>query len=252
MLLSYNKTASASSTLNASYTPDLAFNENLRTWWSAHSGDAGEWLSVDFGNPVTMFALQVNFADQDCNITGRRPDPSDAYRYYIEYMDATEGADTWLPIPSLDRRNNTLDRPHDYTQLATPLGNVTKLRITNLHMPGGAKFSISGLRAFGLGSGSAPDVVDASGVTVTRDSFDQRHATVTWQPAAGAEFYIVRYGTRSAFARTQQDSVLFHNYQVYGSTQTEIRALVDGVGYSFTVDAVNDNGVALGDGQTHI
>ena len=55
-------------------------------------------------------------------------------------------------------------------------------------------------------------------------------------------------GVADADADADADAtVLFHNYQVYGATTAEIRALVDGVEYAFAVDAVNENGVTLGD-----
>ena len=132
------------------------FDEDIRTWWSAASNDPGEWLSVDLGEPVTLHALQINFADQDSTIVGRRATPEDSYKYFVEYAITPVHGDTaWLPIPELDLRANTLDRPHNYVQLAAPLRGVTKLRITNVHMPGGSKFSLSGLRAFGRGSGTS-------------------------------------------------------------------------------------------------
>lgn len=154
MLLTYNKSVTVSSTLNGSspdgqFAPGNAVNEDMRTWWSATTGAANEWLSVDMGGSVTVNALQVNFADQDCSgIKGARPAPSDAYRWKVEYavsqsrgLNGSVAAPTWISIPELDRSANTLDRPHDYVELATPLTNVGAMRITNLHMPCGSKVS---------------------------------------------------------------------------------------------------------------
>ena len=78
-------------------------------------------------------------------------------------------------------------------------------------------------------------------MAATRDSSDGRHVSVSWVAAHAADFYIVRYGLASS-------GNLFHNFQVYGTTATEIRALVTGVDYDFAVDAVNENGVTLGKG----
>lgn len=71
-------------------------------------------------------------------------------------------------------------------------------------------------------------------------SIRQAARDVGWAAAAAAvtDFYIVRYGL--AGSRN-----LFHNFQVYGVTATEIRALVASVDYNFAVDAVNENGVTL-------
>jgi hypothetical protein len=149
-----------------------------------------------------------------------------------------------MPIASLDRRTNTRDMPHDYVELPSPLVGVRHMRITNLHMPGNATFSLSGFRVFGLGpfGGSAPPSVPAAAVKVVRDAKDPRHASVSWAASAGAEFYVLRYGIYSAAIYST-----VHNYQVYGSTSAEIRSLVAGEEYEFVVDAVNSNGVTYGE-----
>ena len=215
---------------------------------------------------VTVHALQVNFADQDSTIVGNRPTPSDAYRWKVEYTRvtaATGAAAEWIAIPELDLSKNAADRPHHYVELSTPLANVGAMRITNLHMPGGAKFSLSGFRAFGVGAGTVPAPIGAGEVQVHRDSADQRHANVSWAPSARAEFYIVRFGLSG------QET--FHSVQIYPERQeeqeekerggqeqgrkrgccvAEINSLVDGVAYEFVVDSVNAVGVTLGRGST--
>ena len=260
MLLSLNKRATASSGTNAS----LAFNEDIRTWWSADTGDAGEWLEVDLGGEYTVNAVQINFADQDCSIVGERPAATDAYRYYAEYCtEKASSACAWTSIPALNRSANDRDMPHDYVELASPLTGVTHMRITNVHMPGHAKFSVSGFRVFGLGpkGGAAPAAVPADAVKAVRDENDPRHATVSWSKSEGAEFYVIRYGIASASThtdthtdtrtdtRTDTHAMAYstvHNLQVYGGTTAEIRSLVVGQEYVFVVDAVNSNGVTYG------
>ena len=255
MLLSLNKSAAASSGTDAA----LAFNEDIRTWWSAATGRAGEWLAVNLGGRYTVNAVQVNFADESCTIVGTRPDAVDAYKYYVEYCtDSDTGSPTacvdWKVVDALDRRANTRDLPHDYVELPSPLAGVTKMRITNKHMPGGAKFSLSGLRVFGLGAGSTPAAVAASAVKVVRDATDPRHATVSWPAAQGAEFYVIRFGiaakaaAAAATAATAQPYTMVHNVQVYGATAAELHSLVVGEDYKFVVDTVNSNGVTYGEG----
>ena len=247
MLLSLNKSAAASSGAN----PALAFNEDIRTWWSADTGEEGEWLAVDLGGRYTVNAVQVNFADEGCSLVGTRPDAADAYKYYVEYCTDTGGAAGacahWKVADALDRRANTRDLPHDYVELRAPLAAVTQLRINNAHMPGGAKFSLSGLRVFGLGpdGGAAPAAVPASAVQVVRDAADPRHATVSWSAAQGAEFYVIRFGIAAQAASKQHTAV--HNLQVYGATTAELRSLVVGENYEFIVDAINSNGVTYGE-----
>jgi hypothetical protein len=253
MLLSLNKAASSSSGNNSS----LAFNEDIRTWWSADTGSKGEWLEVDLGGSYTVNAVQTNFADENSTIIGERPAEEDAYKYFVEYctgVSAPSSSSTsaaapsssscdWKSIDALNRSTNTRDMPHDYVELPVVLVGVTKMRITNIHMPGNATFSLSGFRIFGLGpaSGSGPAAVPAAAVKVVRDPIDPRHATVSWEAAHGAGFYVLRFGITADFYST------VHNYQVYGSTTAEIHSLVAGERYEFVVDSVNSNGVTYGE-----
>ena len=102
-------------------------------------------------------------------------------------------------------------------------------------MPCGSKFSLSGLRAFGTAS-SGEKPATARNVQASRDNSDQRRVKVSWSAAAGAQFYVVRYGVGAL-------GWLFHNVQVYGNTSVEINSLVDGQKYSFLVDSINEIGI---------
>jgi len=42
-----------------------------RTWWSASSGRAGEWLLIDLQAVCQIKALQLSFADQNSTQLGR-------------------------------------------------------------------------------------------------------------------------------------------------------------------------------------
>ncbi|MDZ7635429.1 MAG: discoidin domain-containing protein [Bacteroidales bacterium] len=81
MLLNYNKPVTVSSTLGG-YQPNHAVDENIKTYWSAASGDEGEWLQSDLGNLSTVFAIQVNYADQDAKFTGKSLGVHHRYRIY--------------------------------------------------------------------------------------------------------------------------------------------------------------------------
>lgn len=225
MLLSHAKTAEASST-RPGFPAANAFDENIRTWWCAKTGDAGEWLQVDLGKTCRIAALQINFADEGSQILGKLHD--DAYQYFIE--DSRDGHH-WEKI--LDRRDNHRDAPDDYTQLKHPV-KARYVRLVNTHCPAGAKCSVSGFRIFGRAPGSAPGAVRQ--IIVQRNPADPRKATVSWPPTPGAEFYIVRYGI--------SPDHLFGNYQIYDATEARINSLNDGVDYYFTVDAVNGSGIA--------
>ncbi|BDI29683.1 endo-1,4-beta-xylanase [Capsulimonas corticalis] len=226
MLLDYQKTATASSTLDA-HPIEAAFDEDMRTWWSAKTGDPGEWLQVDLGKSCRIDAAQINFADEGSTQLGLL---QDGYGYKL---DVSADGKTWTTI--VDRSVEKRDSPHDYIPLEKPV-TARYARITNTHTPGGAKFSISGLRLFGSGLGKAPQKPE--GVQVKRDAADGRQATISWKPVAGADGYIVRYGVAK--------DKLFSNYQVYGASTLSIHTLNVGVSYFFTVDTFNDSGVTLG------
>jgi len=230
MLLSYHKAATASSTLD-DHPAENAFDEDIRTWWSAKTGDPGERLQVDFGKPCRIEAVQVNFADEGATQTGHL---NDGYGYTLE---VSRDGKSWTTI--VDRSADKRDAPQDYTQLPKSL-TARYARITNTHSPGGAKFSLSGLRFFGSGLGHAPP--RAAGVQVQRDAADGRQATISWRPVSGADGSIVRYG----IAKDR----LFSSYQVYDSTTLPIHTLNVGVPYFFTVDTFNDTGVTPGTSTT--
>lgn len=227
MLLSYHKPAAASSTLEP-YAISNAFDEDIRSWWSAATGNAGEWLKVDLGKTCRVEAIQVNFADQGATNLGRVP--HQAYRYFIE---ASSDGQSWGPC--VDRRENQRDASHDYTQLAQPI-QARFLRLVNVQTPAGGLFSVGGFRVFGSGSGHVPDRV--RNVIASRDPADSRQMHVSWAPVKNADFYIIRYGVAP--------DRLCNNYQVYGAERFDINSLNVGVAYYVTVDAVNDSGVTQG------
>jgi hypothetical protein len=224
MLLSRKKPTTASSTL-AGHEPEKAVDEEIRSWWSAKSGDPGEWLQIDLGAVKTIEALQINFADEGSTTMGRS---EDVYKYILEL--SSDGK-TWFT--AVDHGTTGKDSPHDYEVLPQPV-KARYVRLKNVHSPNGANFSISDLRVFGKGTGVKPSRVSA--VNAIRDASDLRHVTVNWQPVPNAEFYIVQIGTTPAD--------LTQNYQVYDQViRADIRSLNIGVKYYVAVDAVNENGI---------
>lgn len=229
MLLSYGGPVSASSSLD-NHEPEKAVDENARDWWSAKTGDAGEWLAVDLKAVQKVMAVQLNFADEGSTAMGASPDP---YRYVLE---GSVDGKQWKTL--VDHRKSGRDSSQDYEELGQPT-SARYIRITNERMPNDAKFSLSGLRVFGIGQGAAPGKVSSVNVARSgKDPGDQRIAEVSWKAAPGAEFYIIRYGIAP--------DRLFGSYQVYNATSREIRSLNTGGGYFFTVDAVNSAGITKG------
>ncbi len=232
MLLSYHKPVTVSSTLppdgQGSYEAAHAVDENVRSWWSAASGHEGEWLQLDLAKSCRVNAIQVNFADQGA--TAKDEFMADGYGYTILVSD--NGRD-WSTV--VDHRTDPRDAPHEYTELQKPV-MARYVRIVNSHSPANGLFSLYDLRVFGSALGDLPPQV--TGQRVIRDSADGRQVTLSWNAAAGADFYIVRYGIAP--------DRLFGNYQVYDSTGLKIRSLNIGQEYYFTVDAVNGSGIMLG------
>jgi len=205
--------------------PRKAVDEDIQTWWSAATGEAGEWLRVDLTKPCRINAFQLNFADDGSTVLGRLT--QDAYRYVVEI--SADGTNWTMAV---DRRENTKDAPHEYVPLTTPITGRF-VRITNQHTPANARFSVSGLRVFGSALGAAPAQV--TGITATRNPDNGRRLTVNWLPAPEAKGYLVRYGLAA--------DRLFDHVQVVGKTSTQINSLNLGVNYVLTVDAYNDSEV---------
>ncbi|HEX7857744.1 MAG TPA: family 43 glycosylhydrolase [Sphingobium sp.] len=224
MLLSRKKMVEASSVLDGFEAPK-AVDEDVRSWWSAKTGEPGEWYQVDLGGIKTVQAVQINFADQDATARGIS---EDVYKYALELSD---DGHAWRM--AIDRTVDGRDGPHDYEVLPKP-ARARFVRLRNVHMPDGAKFSLYDLRVFGNGEGRRPDPV--SRLKAQRDPTDGRKLHMEWRAAEGAEFYIIRLGSRRG--------PLNQNYQVYdGTTSLDVASLNIGTGYCFIIDSVNENGI---------
>ena len=53
MFLNYNKPVQVSSSLTG-YPSNNAVDENIKSYWSASSGNAGEWISTDLGDDFRL------------------------------------------------------------------------------------------------------------------------------------------------------------------------------------------------------
>lgn len=228
-LLSCGKAAAASSVLDEKHTPDRAADENLSTWWSAETGAAGEWLTMDLGKVYDVCAVQINFADQDAEAVHGR-DNDYCYRYTLE---TSVDGENWDML--LDLSQSADDLSHNYVQLQD-ITKIRHLRLTNCgKIPAGGKFAVSGLRVFGLGGGTAPAA--APDFTAVRCE-DDRDMEVTWNALDDAQGYIIRFGVNPAELHT--------HYQVIGENRVKIGCLNRGVTYYLTVDAYNESGIAAG------
>lgn len=224
MVLSYKKTMEASSYI-IEHEPNLATDEEIRTYWSAKTGNVGEWLSMDLGNHYEVHAVQVNYAEDGTTAHGRIENHS--HKYLLEY---SKDGKEWVTL--LDKTKSKMDTPHDYSQLANPI-KVRYVKITNQSVPDG-NFALADLRVFGKGNGSKPV---APVFTVTRMD-DRCVVKLKWDKNPKATGYNVRYGNHP--------EKLYHNYQVLAIDSLTIRTLNKNEPYYFTLDAFNENGISRG------
>ena len=226
MLLSYNKPVEVSSELT-SHPKHFAADEEIRTYWTAQTGNKGEWISMDLQKICTVNAVQINYAENNTNLFGRTD--GIYYQYLLEYSVDNK---TWKTLA--DKTQNKDDVPHDYIELKTPV-KARYLRLTNYRIPGGT-FALAGLRVFGNANGNAPAAVDA--LKVVRQQDDRAVARLNWTASPGSVGYNVRYGTAK--------DKLYHTYQVLGKNSLTIGSLNSLQKYYFTVDAFNETGIAKG------
>jgi xylan 1,4-beta-xylosidase len=224
MLLNYNKPVQVSSTLGA-YTANFAVDESIKTYWSAATGDPGEWIQTDLGKISTVNAIQVNYADQDAGFLGKQ---TDIYHQYILY--ASDDGKRWTVLA--DKSHNRTDVPHDYIGLTHPV--LTRfIKLENRHMPSG-KFAISGLRVFGNGEGNKPDTV--KDLIVLRTEKDRRNAWIKWRPANDSYAYNLYYGTAP--------DKLYNSVMVYNANDYWFKVMDSKKPYYFSIEALNENGIS--------
>jgi beta-xylosidase len=224
MLLNYNKPVQVSSTLG-SYFANNAVDENIKSYWSAATGNKGEWIQTDLGNVSTVNAIQLNYADQDAEFLGKQ---QGIYHQYILHY-SSDGK-TWKVL--VDKSNNKTDVPHDYIEIAQPV-QARYLKLENIHMPTG-KFALSGFRVFGNGNGTKPGAVEH--FFVLRTEKDKRSAWLKWKPVDNAYAYNIYTGT--------SPDKLYNCIMVHSASEYYFKAMDKDLPYYFTIEAINENGVS--------
>jgi len=225
-LLSDNLTAQASSSL-AVNPVTFAFDENIGTYWSAQTGEKGEWLSVDLGSVFTVNAFQLNFAENKAKIKGS--DSLPAYQYLVEYSIDKKN---WKKLS--DKTSNTEYQTNPYEELKIPI-QAQYVKITNYHVPEGT-FAISGFRLFGLGTDRKPKKVNE--FRAIRDYRNPQLIKMSWEKQGNTSGYNIRYGT--------DKDKLYHSYQVFKKNRLSVRCPDKNKIYWFEIDAFNENGVTPG------
>jgi xylan 1,4-beta-xylosidase len=226
MLLNYNKPVLVSSTLGG-YSANNAVDEDIRTYWSAASGNSHEWIQTDLGTVSTVFSVQINYADQDVDSSFLGKIPGIYHQYIL--WESADGKN-WKILT--DKSHNKTDVPHDYIELSGPV-QTRYLKLENIHMPTG-KFAISGLRIFGKGSGARPDTVKQ--FIVLRSENDSRNALIKWIPVDNATGYNIYWGIAP--------DKLYNNVMVYNDDQYYFKPMDRGRTYYFSIEAFNENGIS--------
>jgi hypothetical protein len=226
MLLNYNKPVQVSSTLGG-YLPNNAVDELAKTYWSAATGNKGEWIQTDLGNISTVNAVQLNYADQDvaADRLGKQLNQYHQYKIY-----SSLDGKNWKVL--IDKSTNKTDVPHDYVQLEKPV-QARFIKMENIHMPTG-KFAISGFRVFGNGNGAKPSEVE--GFIVLRTEKDKRSAFIKWKPVDNAFAYNIYYGTHP--------DKLYTSIMVHSNNEYWMKAMDSEVAYYYCIESINENGVS--------
>ncbi len=227
MLLNYNKPVQVSSTLGG-YHGNLAVDELIKTYWSAATGNKGEWIQTDLGNISTVNAVQINYADQDVD-SNRLGKWNNQYHQYKLYY-STDGK-KWVLL--IDKSDNKTDIPHEYVELEKPV-QARFLRLENIHMPTG-KFAISGFRVFGNGNGEKPSPVE--GFIVLRTEKDKRSAFIKWRTVDNAFAYNIYYGT--------EPDKLYTSIMIHSNNEYWMKAMDSQKPYYYCIEAVNENGTSV-------
>ncbi|HPS04310.1 MAG TPA: family 43 glycosylhydrolase [Tenuifilaceae bacterium] len=222
MLLNYQKPVTVSSTLYG-YYPNFAVDEDIRTYWSASTGNAGEWICTDLLDTCRIYAFQVNYADQDVQLVGKQMGIYHQYRVW-----GSLDGKSWSLL--IDKSENKTDVPHDYVELSTPV-EFRFLKLENLHVPAG-KFAISGFRVFGKANLPLPESVEF--FSVLRGNSEPRNAWLKWKLQDNATGYLINFGVRP--------DKLYGSIMVYGHNEYYFSGMDRDKTYYFTITPFNESG----------
>lgn len=228
MVLNYNKPVQTSSTLGG-YTSNYAVDEDMKTYWSAKTGNKGEWFQTDLGDVSSINAIQINYADQDVDFMGKSSGVSHQYKIYSS-LDGKK----WTVL--LDKSKNQTDVPHDYIELKNP-AKARFLKMENIKMPTG-KFALSGFRVFGKGAGEKPNPVEDFIVLRTdpKKFGERRNSWLRWKQNDLADGYVIYFG--------KSLDKLYGNIMVYGKNEYYFSGMDRTDAYYFQIEAFNNNGIS--------
>lgn len=238
MLLSAGKRAFASSFVPGC-EPEHATEENVQTWWKAAANERTEWLCVDLGTVFDVRAVQINFADDRLDVPCPGEIRPGSQARYIEertlftrwLLEGSEDGERWFLIA--DKRQAQTDLSHDLTVLEKGI-SARFLRLSEIETPYAQNPCVSGLRAFGKGTGAKPA---APTFTAKRSAYTDMLISIA--PQSDALGFNILFG--------ESPQKLYHSCMVFQSGEKRIGALIKGRTYYVRVDVFNENGVTEGD-----
>ena len=238
MLLSYGADVTASSGTN----PECAVDEDIHSLWKASADDPNPWIAVDLGAVQNVSAVQINFGDDGLEL--ELPKGETALLSYVEerWIDMRHQVTRWKLEGSADGETYELlcdkseaetDLSHDLVEFEAPKA-LRYLRLQVVELPYGQTAAVSGLRAFGRGSGEAP--AKAADVKAILDG--DLDMDVSWiaEDASGAN---ILWG--------YAPDKLYHSVMVHGRNARRIAALIKDQPVYARVDVYNANGITEGD-----
>lgn len=205
-------------------TSEVLTDESPKSFWVAEANDAQQWVEIEMPAPGNIYAVQLNFHDQESGIYTR----VEGLRHRFALEVSVDGKN-WQTV--VDRKNSYEDTPNAYLVLDKPV-NAKYVRYVNVSVPG-QNLALSEIRVFGLGAGKKPAPV--KGFEVERQA-DRRDAALSWQAVEGAQGYNIRWGIAP--------DKLYHSWLVYEDTSLFMRNLDRDTPYYFTIESFSENGIS--------
>jgi xylan 1,4-beta-xylosidase len=241
MLLSYGKTANASS-FEEGKDPSRATDENIQTWWRAATHTSGQWIEVDLKHVCDVHAIQINFADDKIDIklpegvslqgVGHQTRYIDERKHYTRWLlEGSEDGKEYFVIE--DKSKTETDLSHDLVVKETGV-NARYIKCTIIEVPFNQNVCISGLRVFGIGEGELPE--KATGVT--SELISDLDLLVKWNKVD-----VIGYNVLWGYSPDK----LYHSHMVFESDTVRIGALIKGEPVYVRVDTFNEKGITEGE-----
>jgi xylan 1,4-beta-xylosidase len=148
------------------------------TFWSAQTGNPGEYVTVDLGKESMIYAIQINFDQKDAKVAGMgrgfgmgmNPNAVKNIQQQSYTLQISHDNKSWTML--IDKSDNKEAIQHDFAELAEPV-KARYVKLTNLFTPDSGKFAVKDLRIFG--NPEAAKFTKVRNVKVVRSQEDRRN-----------------------------------------------------------------------------